>query len=63
MGLGLGMLAALGFAAYGQQNVDWAYYHGSQAQTHYSTLNQINTSNISKLKLAWRWVETGVRRL
>lgn len=41
--------------ASGQLNVDWAFYHGSPAQTHFSALNQINTSNVAKLKLAWRW--------
>jgi quinoprotein glucose dehydrogenase len=41
--------------AFGQSNVDWAFYHGSPAQTHFSALNQINTSNVAKLKLAWRW--------
>jgi quinoprotein glucose dehydrogenase len=49
------VLALAAMAAHGQENADWAHYHGSQEQTHYSTLNQINTSNIGKLKLAWRW--------
>jgi len=51
----LGILLGLALVAYGQQNVDWAHYHGSPAQTHHSKLDQINTSNIGKLKLAWRW--------
>ncbi len=37
---------------------DWPSYHGSPANTKYSTLDQINTSNIGRLKLAWRY-DTG----
>lgn len=51
----LTVFLALAAAAHGQQSADWAHYHGSQEQTHYSPLNQINTSNVGKLKLAWRW--------
>jgi len=49
------LLILLFAAAHGQQNVDWPHYHGSPAQTHFSSLKQINTSNVEKLKLAWRW--------
>ena len=34
---------------------DWAAYHGSSAQTHYSTLEQINTANVGKLREVWRY--------
>lgn len=51
----LTMVFALAAAVHGQQNADWAHYHGSQEQTHYSPLTQINTSNVGTLKLAWRW--------
>src|SRR5580692_2249440 len=34
---------------------DWPFYGGDQAGTKYSPLNQINRSNVSKLKLAWEW--------
>lgn len=37
---------------------DWPTYHGSAANTKYSTLDQINTANVSRLKLAWRY-DTG----
>lgn len=37
---------------------DWATYNGSPAQTHYSTLQQINRSNVGSLKPAWRF-DTG----
>ncbi|GGY78708.1 hypothetical protein GCM10011613_24320 [Cellvibrio zantedeschiae] len=36
-----------------QSGADWPFYHGNPHGTHYSTLNQINTQNVSKLKLAW----------
>jgi quinoprotein glucose dehydrogenase len=41
--------------------IDWQAYGGSMANTHYSKLNQINTSNVSKLQEVWRFdsKETG----
>jgi len=35
--------------------VDWPIYGGSSANTHYSKLNQINRTNVSKLTLAWSY--------
>jgi quinoprotein glucose dehydrogenase len=35
--------------------VDWPVYGGSSANTHYSRLNQINRTNVSKLTLAWSY--------
>lgn len=32
---------------------DWPVYHGDAAGSHYSRLDQINTNNVHKLKLAW----------
>ena len=32
---------------------DWPWYHGNPNGTHYSTLDQINTSNVKNLKVAW----------
>jgi quinoprotein glucose dehydrogenase len=37
---------------------DWPSYGGQPANDHYSPLNQINKSNVSKLKVAWTY-ETG----
>lgn len=45
------MWTAAGAAA----QADWAAYHGSSAQTHYSTLEQINTANVGKLREVWRY--------
>lgn len=39
----------------GFPQADWPAYHGSPAQTHYSTLDQINTSNVVKLREVWRY--------
>ncbi len=41
-------------------NADWAYIGGSPGDSHYSTLSQINTKNVSKLKEVWRY-DTGER--
>src|SRR3984893_6191573 len=32
---------------------DWLTYHGSYKSWHYSGLDQINTSNVKNLKVAW----------
>jgi glucose dehydrogenase len=37
---------------------DWSVYNGGPEGLHYSTLDQINRQNVSKLKLAWRY-DTG----
>src|SRR5258708_4522679 len=37
---------------------DWPTYGGQPANDHYSALSQINTSNVSKLKVAWTY-DTG----
>lgn len=42
----------------GRQLVDWPAYNGSTANTHYSSLTQINVGNVSKLKEVWRF-DTG----
>jgi quinoprotein glucose dehydrogenase len=35
------------------ENQDWAVYLGDDARTHYSALDQIDKSNVSRLKVAW----------
>ena len=37
---------------------DWAVYHGNPHGTHYSMLDQINTKNVKRLRVAWTF-ETG----
>lgn len=43
-----------------KRQADWAYIGGSPGDSHYSTLNQINTKNVSRLKEVWRY-DTGER--
>ncbi len=33
----------------------WIYWGGDAGQTRYAPLDQINLSNVSRLKVAWRW--------
>lgn len=40
------------------RSLDWPVYGGQLAGDHYSTLTQINRSNVSKLKVAWTF-DTG----
>ena len=39
-------------------DADWAVYHGNANGTHYSTLDQISTKNVKRLRVAWTF-ETG----
>ena len=34
---------------------EWPYYGGDQGGSKYSPLDQINRSNVSRLKVAWEW--------
>lgn len=40
-------------------NTDWPEYNGDGARSHYSALNQINTGNVRRLKIAWRYASGG----
>ncbi|NVJ46282.1 MAG: PQQ-binding-like beta-propeller repeat protein [Cytophagia bacterium] len=55
---GLGLLLLTVFACSDEpdsssQFVNWDTYHGDATASHYSSLNQINKSNVSQLELAW----------
>jgi len=41
---------------------NWTYFGGDFANTHYSSLDQINADNFQDVKVAWRWnsIETEV---
>jgi len=39
--------------SFAQEQQDWPVYGGSAASTHYSTLTQINRSNVKNLQVAW----------
>jgi quinoprotein glucose dehydrogenase len=47
------LFCALSISA--QEQGDWPVYGGSAASTHYSTLAQINRSNVKNLQLAWSY--------
>ena len=49
---GLALVGA-GPSAIAQSGNEWKTYGGDYANTRYSTLDQINTGNVSKLKVAW----------
>lgn len=40
-------------------NADWPEYNGDGARSHFSPLDQIDTSNVSKLKIAWIYSSGG----
>jgi len=47
------MLAGLASPVAAQTGAAWSVYGGDNANTRYSTLNQINASNVGRLKVAW----------
>src|SRR5258707_9487231 len=42
-----------GFSASGSEQQDWSAYGGAPENNHYSTLAQINRSNVKRLAVAW----------
>jgi quinoprotein glucose dehydrogenase len=48
----LGITVCLWTATVAQQ---WPHYAGDQAASHYSPLDQISASNVTKLAIAWEW--------
>jgi quinoprotein glucose dehydrogenase len=46
---------SLAHAQQGVRNGEWHYWGGDAGATRYSALDQINASNASDLKIAWRW--------
>src|SRR5215467_9764709 len=47
------VLAGLASPAAAQTGAVWGVYGGDSANTRYSTLTQINASNVGRLKVAW----------
>ena len=56
--LTLALFASLVFAQDGATRADWPYHGGSQLAWRYSSLDQVNRANVSKLGLAWAF-QTG----
>src|SRR5262245_37601258 len=55
VGLAAAASASLVLAQGGSTTGDWQTYVGDSQGRRYSPLNQINTSNVSTLKLAWQY--------
>jgi len=51
--IGALMLAGLASPVAAQTGATWGVYGGDNANTRYSTLNQINATNVGRLKVAW----------
>ena len=52
-GLACAMLVATASPALAQTGGEWPYYGGDQANTRYSTLDQINPGTVKNLRVAW----------
>ena len=51
----LAIAAVFACAAADRGPVDWAFWGGDPGSGHYSTLTDIDTGNVSRLKQAWLW--------
>ena len=51
----LPLVALTTWAQTGSTGADWLSIGGDPGGTKYSPLNQIDASNVGKLKVAWRW--------
>ena len=51
--IGALMLAGVASPVAAQTGATWGVYGGDNANTRYSTLNQINATNVGRLKVAW----------
>ena len=47
------VLVVTASSARAQSGNEWPMYGGDYANTRYSTLNQINTGNVSRLRVRW----------
>lgn len=55
------LLLALTFPNHAAESKDWPTYLGDRANSHYSSLKQINAKNVSQLKVAWTYQSGGAR--
>src|SRR5262245_20561398 len=44
------------------ESTDWPSYLGDKERSHYSSLKQINSKNVSQLKVAWTYNSGGARQ-
>src|SRR5712691_931839 len=54
VGLGVVLAAVSGAAQQGTRGGEWTRYGGDSGSTKYAPLDQINKSNVSQLRVAWR---------
>lgn len=55
------LLIALTFPSHAAESKDWPTYLGDRANSHYSSLKQINARNVSQLQVAWTYQSGGAR--
>ena len=53
--MAVGLSTGSGFAQQGATGGEWRSYGGDTGSTKYSSLDQINRSNLSDLRIAWQW--------
>jgi quinoprotein glucose dehydrogenase len=51
----IALLASRAGAQHGALNGDWRFYGGDAGTTKYSSLDQINATNVKDLKIVWEW--------
>lgn len=51
----IGMVGLSGAQSTHSAQVEWPFYGGDQGGAKYSELKDINTSNVSRLRVAWTW--------
>jgi len=49
------LAVAVANAQHGMRNGEWRFYGGDSGTTKYSSLDQIDESNVKELKTAWVW--------
>ena len=49
------LITLLFLSACQSRNTEWSVYGGNKAANHYSTLKQVDTSNVSQLTIAWEY--------
>ncbi|CAL1516778.1 PQQ-binding-like beta-propeller repeat protein [Chitinophaga sp. MM2321] len=59
--LGISLISIINSCTSGNESAytDWKVAGGTRAATHYSSLDQIDTSNVGKLKVAWTYLSEG----
>ncbi|MDP4652454.1 MAG: hypothetical protein NWS56_11950, partial [Haliea sp.] len=51
----IALVAAASLPVLADEHTEWRSYGGDAGNSHYSSLQQINRSNVSELTLAWRY--------